>query len=363
MLSSAIFADYIRRRNLTPILASIVWERFVKDPLPGPRRLDELKHLTYAGEHLAKASRSTAFPNGTSINQAVLVGSLGLEDNYILDPHYGVAGLIQALKSLNRLFPVTEAWGIDVGGDVLAERSSSHLRSPLADAMLLAALVDVFPDAKVAIFGIGVDGELPRHVWEPNIARHLSEGWIIDTVGLPANGIDKMSKLLDARLVDTEASAMVIRAYQGLHGRYLVRDAGSVVSVDVTTLLGFVYKAAYICESINELPDKVQSTNSIQEASEIIERCGYNSEWRYEHEKVSKLTGPYSALSQDELQPLVSELLDEISSRKPAVHFTAERYLAERLKVDVSCVRVLLENLQKQNALTLHPPFFKLIKR
>ena len=362
VLASAIFAESIKARGLIPIIASVVWERFVKDPLPGPRRLCDLSNATLIGEHLAQATKCTAFPNGALTNQAVLTEALGLENNYILDPHHGVTGLVEGLEVLGRLFPVTEAWGIDVGGDVLAEKSSRYLRSPLADAMLLSALVRVFPNANAAVFGIGVDGELPRQVWKRNIARHLRNRWIIETTSLPMKGIRKMSELLEARVVDTEATAMVIRAYQGLHGRFMVRDAGSIIYVDSATLCGFIYKASDVCERINALPDMVRQTDSIQKASDIIENYGYQSEWRYENEKVAKLKGPYSNLGQNELRPLVFELLREISSQKPVINFVAERYLAERLKVNIGCIRELLEELREERFITLYPPFIKLNK-
>jgi hypothetical protein len=362
VLAAAMFAEILKARGLSPVLVSVAWERFVKDPLPGPRSLSELSHVKLFGKHLARASKHTAFPNGALTNQATLAGRVGIE-NYILDPHQGVVGLKKGLKELRKLFEISEAWGIDVGGDLLAERSSPHVRSPLADAMLLSALVGEFPDAKAAVFGMGVDGELPRRVWTSMIARHLRRELVLEVTTLPMSGVRMVSQLLDDRLVDTEATAMIVRAYQGLHGRYLVRDAGSIISVDHTTLCGFTYRANDVATKINELAVKVAGSETLQSASSIIEEHGYQSEWRYETEKVKRLQGSYPSVRPDELRPRVQELLAEISHKKPVIHFVAERYLAESLKVAIGSIREVLEELATEKIVSIHRPFVKLQRR
>jgi hypothetical protein len=363
VLAAAMFAETLTTRGLSPVLVSVAWERFIKDPLPGPRSLGELSHVKMIGKHLAQASKHTAFPNGALTNQATLAGRVGIEKNYILDPHQGVVGLKEGLKGLRKLFNITEAWGIDVGGDLLAEKSSPQVRSPLADAMLLSALIGVFPEAKVAVFGMGVDGELPRRVWTSMVARHLRRRLVLEVRTLPMNGVEMVAGLLDDRLVDTEATAMIVRAYQGLHGRFLVRDAGSIISVDHTTLCGFVYKANDVATKINELSLKVAPSDTLQSASSIVEEHGYQSEWRYENEKVKKLKGSYPSLRPEELRPKVQNLLTEISHKKPAIHFVAERYLAETLKVAIGSIRAVLEELATQKIISMHCPFIKLLRK
>jgi hypothetical protein len=169
--------------------------------------------------------------------------------------------------------------------------------------------------------------------------------------------------LLDDRLVDTEATAMIVRAYQGLHGRFLVRDAGSIISVDHTTLCGFVYKANDVATKINELSLKVAPSDTLQSASSIVEEHGYQSEWRYENEKVKKLKGSYPSVRPEELRPKVQNLLTEISHKKPAIHFVAERYLAETLKVAIGSIRAVLEELATQKTISMHCPFIKLLRK
>jgi hypothetical protein len=172
-----------------------------------------------------------------------------------------------------------------------------------------------------------------------------------------------VSQLLDDRLVDTEATAMIVRAYQGLHGRYLVRDAGSIIIVDHTTLCGFTYRANDVATKINELAVKVAGSETLQSASSIIEEHGYQSEWRYETEKVKRLQGSYPSVRPDELRPRIQELLAEISHKKPVIHFVAERYLAESLKVAIGSIREVLEELATEKIVSIHRPFVKLQRR
>jgi hypothetical protein len=345
---------------MAPVLASLAWERFVKDPLPGPRRTSELTHTAEVADGVVRVSEGTGFPCGALTNQAVISREFGFSENFVLDPYQGVVGMVKALIALDERFHFDSAWGVDVGGDVLASRSYKTLRSPLADAMLLSALTQVFPDANVIVAGMGVDGEIPLRAWRHSVRKHLRTGVISAVSTFDKEVVDRMRRLLDARQVDTEATAMVVRAYEGLYGRYLVRDSGSVVMVDSSTIINWVYSAQAIAVGINPLVSALEATCSLDEASELLERRGFQSELRYEKDKVSRLGGAYRDCNSRDLEPRVRNILGSIKTIKPRIRFVAERHLSDRLETSLPSVRAALGPMEAAGDIALWPPFIEL---
>jgi hypothetical protein len=87
----------------------------------------------------------------------------------LLDPHGGATGMRQQLVQLIETLSFESAVLVDVGGDILATGVEAELRSPLADALSLAALADFPVPVDIAVAGLGLDGEL-----SPTYARSRS---------------------------------------------------------------------------------------------------------------------------------------------------------------------------------------------
>jgi hypothetical protein len=143
-------------------LGGITWERRPIDPLPGPRRLDEVRGAERVHPAAALAGPETSGPGGFRFAESGMAGFLG-RPVALIDPTGGpqaiAAGLVAAAERLDCDLLVL----LDVGGDVLAHGDEPGLASPLADALLLAAgpLTDAawLPTLAV-VFGAGCDGEL-----------------------------------------------------------------------------------------------------------------------------------------------------------------------------------------------------------
>jgi hypothetical protein len=357
VIAAAMVAKSCLCRGMVPVLVSLAWERFTKDSRPGPRRVSELSHVERVSDVLCRVTCDTAFPEGALTNQAVISARLGIEHNFILDPYGGVPSLMAGIQELGEEFDFGSILGVDVGGDVLAETPVDSLRSPLADALMLAALYRCHDEARVVVIGLGADGELPQDLLLAMVARHLQANLVEEVVTLPQGAVTEVALLLKERMLDSEATAIVVGAYRGLHGNVLMRDVGSVVAADLSLLPVVVYRARDVCERVNELARALWDVDSIGKASEIVEALGYASEWRYEHEKATRLGGAYPPVGMEELRPRVSALLEEIRGGHPTVQFVAERYLAERLKVDVKCVRLIVDRLSAEGCIDSWPPF------
>lgn len=354
VIAAAMLAQQFSLRGMIPIVVSLAWERFAKNPTPGPHRPSELLQIKLLDESLGQVTKETAFSQGVLTNQALLHAHLNLTEQFILNPHGGVVSLVAGLQFLKQIFSFQEAWGVDVGGDVLATHPLPTLRSPLSDAMMLAALKAVFPKAKVAVLGLGLDGELPKEVWQPEVSHHLESGMIEQILTLSQSTIEQVGKLLDARVLSTEATALVVRAYQGLRGKVMARDAGTVVEVNLQALPTLVYRANDIYQQINPIAKILVNTETIEQASTTIENLGYQSEWRIEHQKASLQRSPYPKQDESLLRPRISELLTEIA---PHVDFVAERYIAHQLKASLRSVEEIIDHLSTEGVITSHPPF------
>src|SRR5438874_863066 len=85
IIAAYLLGDLLAKRGLRPVFASLAWERFVKDPPPGPRRPGELTGVELVDPSLGKSSAVCSFASGARTNQGFLSANLGMSENYLLD--------------------------------------------------------------------------------------------------------------------------------------------------------------------------------------------------------------------------------------------------------------------------------------
>ncbi len=357
-ITAHLLASHFLQKGMTVSVASLAWERFIKDPLPGPRRCVELSALKSVGKNVGEVMPATAFPSGELINQAVLVQADPRIQHFILNPHEGVTGLVAALHDLRKYLGTPQLMAVDIGGDVLATEPLPTLSSPLADAMLASAIYQIDPATRVYIGGLGLDGEIPLERLNSAIQEHQQAGYIIDTHLADLSLVTPLTDLLDKRLLDTEMTALYLRAHQGMRGQVLVRDAGCIVTVGAESRRCYIYPAAAIYEHINPLPKALHATRSILEASDFIESLGFSSEFTYETKKHASSTHRYPDMDETLLAKQILSLLPEL--RSGAIDYVAERHLSERLKASIASVRKVTSQLAAKDQIRLTPPFVPL---
>ncbi|MBX5442081.1 MAG: DUF1152 domain-containing protein, partial [Solirubrobacteraceae bacterium] len=137
-VGTLVVADLARRFGADAVCGGLTWERRVVDPLPGPRRLDELDGHEPLNGAVAWARPHTTGPGGFAFAESRLAGVLG-EPVLLVDPTPGPAGVAAALDDACARLGCDRVALVDVGGDVLAVGDEPGLGSPLADAVLLAA--------------------------------------------------------------------------------------------------------------------------------------------------------------------------------------------------------------------------------
>ncbi|MER6975986.1 DUF1152 domain-containing protein [Streptomyces carpinensis] len=313
MLDAGLYGDEDRA-----VILTYAWDRLLIDPVPGPRRADNftgLLPMTPAVRQVPAQARPVA-PAGSTLPRlaAELPHTFAL-----LDPHHGVEGVTRQLEELISHLSPTSVDLLDVGGDILARGDEPTLKSPLADALALAACCQVNAPIRLLIAGPGLDGELP-----PDDFRDL-----LDTLvhTFTAADVDRLGTVLDWH--PSEATGMLAAAARGARGTCEIRDAG--LPVHLTDESPTVHEVD-LDDAVtrNQLARAIMTTETLDQVeAHSREICGY-SEIDYERNKAAWLNDQPSAdLNPDTVLAQLSAFEAEATSR--GVTHTTFRRLTEAL--------------------------------
>jgi len=332
MLHAALYGDEDQA-----VILTYAWDRLLIDPVPGPRGPNNfagLQHLTPAVQAVPAEARPIA-PAGSTLPRlaAELPHTFAL-----IDPQHGVVGLTRQLEELVSHFSPESIDLLDVGGDILARGDEPTLKSPLADAITLAACCQVDAPIRLLVAGPGLDGELP-----PDDLRAML-GPLIHT--FTADDVEPISSVLEWH--PSEATGMLAATARGVRGTCEMRDAGLPVPL---TDEGPTVHEVDLDEALsrNQLARAITTTANLDEVeAHSREICGY-SEIDYERNKAAWLKeqppaqfGPETVLSQ--LSQFEAEALNR------GVTHTTFRRITEALNLNGS----LREDL-RQLLISSHP--------
>ncbi|MBT2510825.1 DUF1152 domain-containing protein [Streptomyces sp. ISL-98] len=272
MLHAALY------REASPaVIFTYAWDRLLIDPVPGPRgpaNFTGLSPLTKSVQAVPPDAKPVA-PAGSTLPRlaAELRQTLAL-----IDPHHGAEGITRQLEELVEHLSPESIDLLDVGGDILARGDEPTLRSPLADALTLAACCQVNTPVRLLVAGPGLDGELPADVVRDRMGPSI--------LTLTAGDVAPISSVLEWH--PSEATAMLAATARGVRGLCEVRDAG--LPVPLTDEGPTVHEADLdTALNRNELARAVLATESLDAAEQHSrEVCGY-SEIDYERKKASRL--------------------------------------------------------------------------
>ncbi len=273
--SAAVLAATYRRAGLGALLASIAWERYVNDPVPGPIRLSEIANCVELGEGYAIVSGpSYALRGGRKVVfQAARVAEILGENLYIVDLYGGVAGYAKALKEIAEREGVDVVIGVDVGGDSLAVGYEEGLWSPLADWIGVASLAKL--GGILAVHSPGSDGELSQDYVLRRVDEVALRGGLIWGAFMTREDAELLERMLER--VESEASRVPLLAYRGLRGRYSMRMGSRAVDVTLFSTATFFLDARVVAEGVEPL-EVLASTKSLEEARRCLNVMGIYTE-------------------------------------------------------------------------------------
>jgi hypothetical protein len=268
-----------------PLVGGLSWERRPIDPVPGPRRVDEIEGAQLIAPAVMLAGPSTRARGrdmyfGESRMAAFLdrpTVLVTIEDG----PAAIAQGLLRALSELDRDLLVF----VDVGGDVVASGGEPGLRSPLCDAIMLAAAQQVAAAGAptlLGVFGIGCDAELSPDEVLARLADVAAAGGWCGARGLTDAVATRLEQAIE--LVPTEASAQAVRAFRGARGRIPIRGGAFDVELTPVAAITFYLDVAVTYATVGPLAQAVAAARSLDEANAALGRLGVRTELDVERE-------------------------------------------------------------------------------
>ncbi|MGW3007523.1 DUF1152 domain-containing protein [Streptomyces sp. NPDC001219] len=295
------------------VVFTYAWDRTVTDPVPGPRgpaNFTGLRALTRS-VWTVPADAAAIAPAGSTLPglAAELPQSFAL-----IDPHHGAEGMVRQLEELVQYVEPESVDLLDVGGDILAQGGEPTLRSPLADALTLAACCELNFPVRLLVAGPGLDGELPADVLRDRL------GPVVLT--LDAGHVAPVGPVLEWH--PSEATAMLAAAARGVRGR--CEGGGGGVPVPLTDESPVVYEADLDAAlDRNQLAGAVLATENLHQVERYSrEICGFSEIDDERHHAGRQPTGEFTP-------ELVLRRLDEFEAgaRARGITHTTFRRLAE----------------------------------
>ncbi|HEY1515394.1 MAG TPA: DUF1152 domain-containing protein [Solirubrobacteraceae bacterium] len=275
-----------------PVLGGLSWERRPYDPVPGPRTAAEITDaeelapgILLAGPETRLRDRDVFFAES---RMAEFLGQRTVLIDINDGPAPVAAGLEQAIAALKCDLLVL----VDVGGDVVARGDEPGLRSPLCDAVMLAAgarLSSRGQPVLLGIFGIGCDAELTPSEVLARLADVAAAGGLCGARGLTGPVADRMEAAIE--LVSTEASAQAVRAFRGASGPMQIRGGTRTVDLTPSAALTFYLDVDITIKAAGRLARAVANAGSLEEANDALNRLGVGTELDYEREAAGIETG------------------------------------------------------------------------
>lgn len=274
-------ADLARAAGLGARVGGVTWERRPIDPIPGPRRLDELRGAELVNDTVALARPDTTGPGGFAFAESHMARFLA-EPTVLVDPHGGPRALAAGLDAAADTLGCDLIALVDVGGDVLAHGDESGLASPLCDSLLLAAAAHMRHPSVCVLFGTACDGELTTDEVLERIAEVSAAGGLLGAHGLTPAELTRLEEAV--AMVPTEASAMALRGGRGEYGRAEIRGGRRTVPLSPLGSILFFLDSRVAINSAARLADAVSDCDSLEAAERRLARMGIRTELAYERE-------------------------------------------------------------------------------
>ena len=270
---------YLRWLEIPTIIGGLTWERYVNDPEPGPRKMEEIIDIEQLSPTVGLASGKTRTTKGIVFTESAVAEFLK-ERTVLVDLNKGVRGIINGLDEANEKLGVDLFIGIDVGGDVLGEGPEEGLHSMLADSMMLSAMTNLRVPAVLGVLGGCTDGELTFEQFNKQVAKIAEHGGLLGARGLTPEDVAVLEEVIPH--TKTEPSALAIKAARGFRGDVAIRRGYRTVALTPLSALTFYFDPKVVFDHISRVAKDLVPTRSLDEAQAVLERANLPSELAFE---------------------------------------------------------------------------------
>ncbi len=279
--------------NAEPVLGGLTWERRPFDPVPGPRTVSEIEGADELAPGILLAGADTRVRGRDVVFAESRMAEFLNQPTVLIDPDAGPAavadGLAEAIAALKCDLLVL----VDVGGDVIANGDEPGLRSPLCDAIMLAAggrLSTSGQPVLLGVFGIGCDAELTPDEVLARLATVAAAGGLCGARGLTGAVADRLEAAM--QLVKTEASAQAVRAFRGASGLTTIRGGTRTLELSAVAALTFYLDVDIAINAVGRLAQAVTDAASLEEANDALHGLGVSTELDYERDAAGAVSPP-----------------------------------------------------------------------
>ena len=268
-----------------PVLGGVSWERRPIDPSPGPRSSDEIEDAEELAPGVLLARAETRV-RGAEIYfaESHMARFLG-QPTVLVDVGVGAATIASGLEAAIERLGCDLTVFVDVGGDVLAQGDEPGLRSPLTDAIMLAAagrLHQAGHGVLVGVFGIGCDAELTPGEVLRRLGAVAAAGGLIGSRGLTEPVARRLEQAIE--LVPTEASAQAVRAFRGAFGTAAIRGGTRTLELSAVAALTLYLDVGATIEAAGRLARAVDGAADLEQANDALHAIGVRTELDLERE-------------------------------------------------------------------------------
>lgn len=280
MVGALATAELARRYDgAMPLLGGLAWERRPIDPVPGPRRVDEIEGAEELAPGILRAdARTRVRRRDVFFAESRMAEFLG-EPTILIDVSGGPAKIADGLGQVATSLGCDLVVFVDVGGDVLAQGDEPGLRSPLCDAVMLAAagrLGRLGHPVLAGVFGVGCDAELTPGEVLARLADVAAEGGLAGARGLTEPVAQSLEGAIER--VPTEASAMALRAFRGQTGLVTIRGGTRTVELSSLAAITFYLDVEATIRAAGRLALTVDSAEDLEQASRALNAIGVRTE-------------------------------------------------------------------------------------
>ncbi len=278
-------ARFLEFCGLECVLGGLSWERYVYDPVPGPRKLSEVENVRALHEYAWMANAATRTNTGVYFAESKMAAARNTEV-LLVDINGGAPGVVAGLEAAMTEFNIDLLVGLDVGGDSLAQGHEAGLRSPLADSVMLAAFAEMEKRGRRTlwgVFGYGSDGELTVDEIELALSKIAAAGGLLGCWSLTPKIAAELAEVI--KTVSTEASAIPVRCFQGAWGETNIRSDQRKVKLTPLTALTFFIATTKLLDTLARPARAVLHSSSLEQANDALHAIGIKTELDLEREK------------------------------------------------------------------------------
>lgn len=284
-LAAARFLEFC---GLEFVLGGLSWERYVFDPVPGPRNLSEVENVRVLHDYAWMANAESRTRTGVYFAESKMAAAQGKEV-LLIDLNGGVSGVVSGLEMAMEEFNTDLLLGLDVGGDSLSQGHESGLRSPLADSVMLAAFAELEKRGRRTlwgVFGYGSDGELSVDEIEVALSKVAAAGGLLGAWSLTGKTAAELEEVI--KTVPTEASAIPVQCFRGALGESKIRSGQRTVKLTPLTALTFFMSASLLYETLSRPAQAVRACATLESANDALHAIGIKTELDLERERYRK---------------------------------------------------------------------------